>query len=76
LPVLHVLLDSKAAAERCDGASRGIANVVLASTTTLWCGRTAAKLFAKKAPSISDQSMLVAYPCTLMYSAFALLTVY
>ncbi|DBA71746.1 hypothetical protein WJX79_002138 [Trebouxia sp. C0005] len=55
---------------------RGIANVVLASVTTLWCGRTAAKLFVKKAPSISDQTLLVAYPCTLMYSAFALLTVY
>lgn len=55
---------------------RGIANAVLAVATTLWCGRTAAKLFTKKAPSISDQSLLIAYPCTLMYSAFALLTVY
>lgn len=55
---------------------RGVANLVLAVATTLWCGWTAAKLFSKMAPSISDQSMLVAYPCTLMYSAFALLTVY
>ncbi|KAL3159322.1 hypothetical protein ABBQ32_011274 [Trebouxia sp. C0010 RCD-2024] len=55
---------------------RGVANLILAVATTLWCGWTAAKLFTKMAPSISDQSMLVAYPCTLMYSAFALLTVY
>ncbi len=60
----------------CRATCRGIANVILASVTTLWCGRTAAKLFVKKAPSISDQTLLVAYPCTLMYSAFALLTVY
>ncbi|KAL0048243.1 hypothetical protein WJX82_010954 [Trebouxia sp. C0006] len=37
---------------------RGIANVILASVTTLWCGQTAAKLFVKKAPSISDQTLL------------------
>ena len=55
---------------------RSRVEIVLAVLTTLWCGRTAGKLFVKRSAALEDHKWLIAYPCTLMYSAFALLTVY
>ncbi|KAK9806203.1 hypothetical protein WJX72_005193 [[Myrmecia] bisecta] len=55
---------------------RGMVSVVLAVLVTLWCGRTAAKLFVKRSPCLEDHYYLIVYPCVLMYSAFALLNVY
>lgn len=49
---------------------------VLAVACTLWAAHTAAKLFTKRTPLLETYQSLIAYPCLLMYSAFALLTVY
>ena len=42
----------------------------------LWSGVSAAKLLARRSPVLEDHLWLIAYPCLLMYSAFALLTIY
>ncbi len=55
---------------------RGVATVLLAAVAVLWSGMSAAKLFARRSPVLEDHLSLIAYPCLLMYSAFALLTIY
>jgi hypothetical protein len=55
---------------------RGTATVALAVVALLWSGMTAAKLFTKRSPVLEDHLYLIAYPCFLMYSAFALLSIY
>lgn len=55
---------------------RGLVSNVLAVACTLWAAHTASKLFTKRTPLLEDYQSLIAYPCLLMYSAFALLTVY
>jgi hypothetical protein len=41
-----------------------------------WAGWTASRLFQARAPGLRGQGPVVLYPCLLMYSAFALLTLY
>lgn len=55
---------------------RGTATIALAVLAVLWSGTTAAKLFTKRSPVLEDHVYLIAYPCLLMYSAFALLSIY
>lgn len=42
----------------------------------LWSGLTAAKLFSRRSQMLEEHMYLIMYPCLLMYSAFALLTIY
>ncbi len=62
--------------ETLAGLARGVATVALAGVAVLWAGWTAAKLLARRSPVLEDHLYLIAYPCLLMYSAFALLNVY
>ncbi len=55
---------------------RGTATVALAVVAVLWSGMTAARLFTKRSPALEEHLYLIAYPCLLMYSAFALLSIY
>lgn len=41
-----------------------------------WSAGTAAKLFTKRSPALRGQTSVIMYPATLMYTAFALLTLY
>lgn len=54
---------------------QGMLGAVLASTAILWCSWSASKLFVT-ALSMDHQQPLVAYPCALVYSVFALITVF
>lgn len=47
-----------------------------AGVTVLWAAQTAARLFLRRSPALSGQHAVVAYPCALMFAAFALLTLY
>lgn len=50
-----------------------LAGAVLA---VLWASHTASRLFTRRSPLLDGQYLILAYPCLLMYSAFALLTLY
>lgn len=50
-----------------------VAGAVLA---VLWSAHTAARLFTRRSPLLDGQYLIIAYPCALMYCAFALLTLY
>lgn len=54
---------------------KGMASNVFAVLCTLWSALTAAKLFTRRSPSLTEFQGLIGYPCLLMYTAFALLTV-
>lgn len=54
---------------------QGPLGAVLASAAILWCSWSASKLFVT-ALSMHHQQPLVAYPCALVYSVFALITVF
>lgn len=54
---------------------KGIIGIVLVVVTVLWCSVSASKLFVS-ALAMDSQQLLVAYPCTLVYGVFALLTVF
>lgn len=54
---------------------QGPVGAILASTAILWCSWSASKLFVT-ALSMHHQQPLVAYPCALVYSIFALITVF
>ena len=55
---------------------RGVATLVLAALAVLWAARTASRLFVRRSPALEDFRYLLAYPCLLMFAAFALLNVY
>jgi hypothetical protein len=55
---------------------RGTATLLLAALAVIWSGVTAARLFTKRTPMLADHFSIIAYPCLLMYSAFALLSIY
>jgi hypothetical protein len=55
---------------------RSPASAGMAVAAVAWASRTAAKLFVKRTPALDGQLPLVLYPCVLMYSTFALLTLY
>lgn len=44
--------------------------------TVIWCTALAAKLLVRRSPVLQQHQALVAYPCFLTYTAFALLTLY
>lgn len=54
---------------------RGTAQPVLAVIATLWSAITASKILTKKQSGLEESRALVLYPCLLLYSSFALLTV-
>uniref|UniRef100_A0A2P2I398 Protein YIPF5-like n=1 Tax=Hirondellea gigas TaxID=1518452 RepID=A0A2P2I398_9CRUS len=54
---------------------QGIVGAVLAAAAILWCSWSASKLFVT-ALAMHHQQPLVAYPCALVYSIFALITVF
>lgn len=54
---------------------QGLLGAALASAAILWCSWSASKLFVT-ALSMDHQQPLVAYPCALVYSVFALITVF
>mmetsp|Transcript_25426 Transcript_25426/g.83637 ORF Transcript_25426/g.83637 Transcript_25426/m.83637 type:complete len:255 (+) Transcript_25426:16-780(+) len=54
---------------------RSTFTLVLAVLTTLWCTRSSSKLLTQLL-HLDDQRYLVAFPCALVYSTYALLTVY
>ncbi|KAK3768640.1 hypothetical protein RRG08_065934 [Elysia crispata] len=54
---------------------KGMVGIVLVAVTVLWCSVSASKLFVS-ALAMDSQQLLVAYPCTLVYGVFALLTVF
>ena len=58
------------------GISRGALTVGSAALAVLWSGVTAAKLFSRRSQMLEEHMYLIMYPCLLMYSAFALLTIY
>jgi len=53
----------------------GAVGTVLALVTVVWCSISASKLFVT-AFDMDSQQLLVAYPCSLLYGLFALLTVF
>ena len=55
---------------------RGALTVTSAVLAVLWSGYTAAKLFSTRSQMLEEHMYLILYPCLLMYSAFALLTIY
>jgi hypothetical protein len=60
----------------CARCRHHLAVAVLALLFTGWSAITAAKVLARLAPALQRMKSLVAYPCFLMYAAFALLTSY
>jgi len=54
---------------------RGALGLMLALIVILWCTVNATRLF-EKALSMSEQRYLVAYPVTMLYACFALLTIF
>ncbi|KAF2362246.1 Yip1 domain [Trinorchestia longiramus] len=54
---------------------QGLVGAILATTAIFWCSWSASKLFVT-ALSMHHQQPLVAYPCALVYSVFALITVF
>ncbi|CAK0785761.1 hypothetical protein CVIRNUC_008972 [Coccomyxa viridis] len=55
---------------------KGALTVGSAALAVLWSGVTAAKLFSRRSQMLEEHMYLIMYPCLLMYSAFALLTIY
>jgi len=54
---------------------RGFIGLLLALTVILWCTVNATRLF-EKALGMQEQRYLVAYPVTMLYACFALLTIF
>lgn len=50
--------------------------MMAAALAVLWSGQTAATLFCRRSPLLDGQQTVVLYPCVLMYSTFALLSLY
>merc|ERR1719419_12133 len=53
----------------------GVVGNVLAGAAILWCTLSAPKLFVT-ALEMKQQQLLVAYPCSLLYGVFALITMF
>ncbi|KAK3262689.1 hypothetical protein CYMTET_28465 [Cymbomonas tetramitiformis] len=49
---------------------------ILAVVAVTWCAYAASNLLVAALPQLRDQRALVAYPCLLMYSVYALMTIY
>ena len=57
------------------GFIRGWVGGLLVSVIVAWCSWSASKLFVSSL-AMDSQQPLVAYPCALLYSVFALLTAF
>lgn len=55
---------------------RGLPSVLAAGAAVLWAGQTASRLFCRRSQLLAGQQSVVLYPCLLMYSSFALLSLY
>lgn len=55
---------------------RGAATLALAVLAVLWAARIASRLFVRRSPALEEHAYLLAYPCLLVFTAFALLNVY
>lgn len=55
---------------------RSIVTFTIAVLAVLWATGTASKLFILRSRPLRGKTVVVAYPCMLMYTAFALLTLY
>jgi hypothetical protein len=75
-PVMQMHLSNAVTEHVARRRCRGVATLALAALAVLWAARTAARLFVRRSPALEDHFYLVAYPCLLMFSAFALLNVY
>ena len=54
----------------------GAATTVVAALAVTWCASKATTQFMRSLPHSEGKRMVVAYPCVLVYSLFALLSVY
>ena len=54
---------------------KGIVGTVCSIASVIWCAVSASKLFSDGL-EMKRQQVLVAYPCAILYSVFALLTVF
>ena len=54
---------------------RSMTGTVIAITSIVWCVINATRMF-EQAISLKEQRWLVAYPTTILYACFALLTVF
>uniref|UniRef100_A0A914H659 Protein YIPF n=1 Tax=Globodera rostochiensis TaxID=31243 RepID=A0A914H659_GLORO len=54
---------------------QGVIGYIIVALAVFWSGSASSKLFSI-ALSMSGQRLLVAYPCTLLYSVFALLAIF
>lgn len=55
---------------------RSTISMALAGGAILWSSQTAARLFIHRSSALQGQTTIVLYPCILLYTAFALLTLY
>lgn len=55
---------------------RSVFAMLFAAVAVIWSSQTAARLFMHRTPALRGQLSIVLYPCVLMYTAFALLTLY
>lgn len=55
---------------------RSVPSMAAAGLAVLWAGQTASRLFCRRSPLLDGQQSCVLYPCLLMYSSFALLSLY
>lgn len=60
----------------CAAVHRGMVPYSTAAVAVLWAAFTASKMFVKRSPALEEQRGVIAYPCMLMYIAFAMLTLY
>jgi hypothetical protein len=49
---------------------------VFCAIAVFWCTHAATKTLVAAMPSLQEQRLLVAFPCLLMFSMYALLTIY
>ena len=54
---------------------QGVLGLVLSGAAVVWCALSASKLFVT-AFNMEHQQLLVAYPCSLLYAVFALITMF
>lgn len=55
---------------------RGALTAGLAVLCTLWAALTAAKISVRRCQALQELQSLIAFPCMLMYGAFAMLSLY
>jgi hypothetical protein len=54
---------------------QGIFGTLCAGFVVIWCAASASKLFVT-ALNMDKQQLLVAYPCSMLYAVFALITIF